>query len=176
MLSVVIPVWSGTPVLEKMHINLCKSVRSQCDELIVCEDGNPSDELSKLCDLYLIHETRYGHAKNLQSGIDVAQGDYIGVLDSDVIIQQGSMRDLCISGRFVSATLLNQQTNPDVFYIWCSVADKYLYEEFPLPSTGEILDEWAKAIPKQLRVESDKVTYKHNIGIGYMEWKKVYGK
>lgn len=175
MLSIVIPVWSGTDELTKMHIDLCKSVYMECNQLIVCEDGPFRPELKNVCDYYLYHGTRLGHARNLQSGIDVAKHEYIGVLDSDVVIKRGSMYDMCQAGKFVSAKCLNQEANPEVFYIWCSVADKKLYRKFPLPTEGEILDEWAKSIPMEYRVESDLVEYEHKIGIGYTEWKKVNG-
>jgi glycosyltransferase involved in cell wall biosynthesis len=177
VLSIVIPVWSGTPLLIDMHIKLCNQVHHMCDELIVCEDASPyGTNIEKYCDKYIIHDERLGHAKNLQLGIDAAKGDFIGVLDSDVIIKSGSLRDLCNPGMFTEARCINQDTsNPDVFYIWCSVAPKELYEKFPLPTTGEILDEWARTIPKELIFGSFLVTYEHQIGIGYTEWKKVHG-
>lgn len=176
MLSIVIPVWSGTQVMIDMHVKLCISVDYDCDELIVCEDGPFCPELSVLADNYIVNKERLGHARNLQSGIDAARGDYIGVLDSDVIIKKGSMRDLCVPGKFTEAKWLDQIAPQNTFIIWCSVAEKRLYKEYPLPTSGEVLDHWAQRIPFELIYRSDKVEYEHHTGITYTEWKKVHGK
>jgi glycosyltransferase involved in cell wall biosynthesis len=173
MLSVVIPVWTGTQVLLDMHIALCKSVRDDCDELIVCEDGNPYQGLEKYCDKYIVHDERLGHAQNLQLGINAARHEYIGVLDSDVVIKSGSLRDLCNHGRFTEARSLTP-TDKKGFIIWCSVAPRVLWKLFPLPTDKEILDDWADSIPKELIYGSFLVTYEHNTGIGFAEWQKVH--
>lgn len=169
MLSVVIPVWSGTPKLVQMHIDLCKSVMDECDELIVCEDGPYSKDLAKECDRYLFHSERLGHAQNLQLGIKRAVHSYIAVLDADIVIKKGKLRHLCIQNKFVQAKCLTPH-NKSGFIIWCSVTDNILLKKYPMPEFTEILDHWAQGIPKDLIVESDLVEYEHNSGVIYQEW------
>jgi hypothetical protein len=176
-LSVVIPVWSGTPLLIDMERKLIDSVRSMCDELIVCEDGPYCQEIADACDFYVTRPpgVRLGHPANLSSGVAYARSEYLGVLDFDVEIVRGSLREMCIPGFFVSAKLLPAPDRRTGFIIWCSVTPKELFMRFPLPTTGELLDDWADTIPRNLRLDSDRVEYEHHTGIGYSEWQKVHG-
>lgn len=171
-LSVVIPVWSGTPLLEDMAVKLCLSVANDCDELIVCEDGPASDVLRKACDTYIVQPERLGHPQNLWSGIMAAKHDFIGVLDFDIVIKSGSLRDLCVPGKFVSAHLLNPTTKTG-FIIWCSVTEASLMRQYPMPD-GNLLDNWADAIPVHLRQPSNAVNYEHHSGIGVAEWNRIH--
>lgn len=174
-LSVVIPVWSGSPRLIEMEVKLCASVREDCDELIVCEDGPWSGDLAASCDLYLTHPIRLGHPANLWSGIELASSSFVGVLDFDVEIKSGSLRDLCFPGMFVSARLLPPPTNKTGFIIWCSVMDRNVLLQHPMPKKGELLDDWADSIPHALRLQSNAVTYEHHTGIGVSEWDRAHG-
>lgn len=103
-LSVVIPTWSGTPVLAEMALKLCQYVRPQCDELIVTEDeDDPAfyyKELEEIADIYLRHPN-LGDVVNINLGMRHATGDYIAVLNSDLTIFSGDLRELCVPGRVV---------------------------------------------------------------------------
>lgn len=172
MLSVVIPIWSGTPLLEKMAVDLCESVIDMCDELIVCEDGPYSSDVASVCDRYLIHPNRMGHPQNLEYGIKRAVHSYICVLDADIVIKKGNLRDLCTQGKFVQAKCLTQHDKTG-FVIWCSVTDNILLKKYPMPQ-GDILDNWALSIPKELIAENDSVEYIHNSGIIFSEWSRLH--
>jgi len=172
MLSVVIPVWSGTSLLEEMHVKLCESVINMCDELIVCEDGPYSKKVAAECDRYLTHSVRLGHPQNLAIGIKKAVYSYICVLDADIVIKSGNLRDLCNQGRFTEAKCLTPH-NKKGFVIWCSVTDNITLKKYPMPE-GPLLDSWADSIPRDLIVQSDKVEYEHNTGIIYQEWQKLH--
>src|SRR5712692_9807576 len=93
LFSLVIPTWSGTPELAEMALNLCKQVRPMCDELIITEDGDYCQALKEIVDVYLIHTPhRLGHARNLLQGLKVATGNYVGIIDSDIVITKGTLR------------------------------------------------------------------------------------
>jgi hypothetical protein len=158
-----------------MEMGLCATVRDDCDELIVCEDGPYIEALREACDLYICHGQRLGHPSNLWQGILRAHCDYVGVLDWDVEIKKGSLRDLCFPGHFVSAKLLPAPDHRTGFIIWCSVMDRQTLLKFPMPQSGELLDDWADTIPRHLRMNSDAVEYEHHTGIGVSEWNRVHG-
>lgn len=112
-----------------------------------------------------------GHAQNLRRGVEAASGEYIALLDSDIVILKGSLRDLCIPDKFVSAKCVDQ-AQWDGFISWCSVVHRAALDRHPLPIEGELLDDWARSIPKEEIVHSDKVEYSHPIGTTYTEKKR----
>lgn len=112
-----------------------------------------------------------GHAQNLRRGIAASTSEYIAILDSDIIILKGNLRDLCIPNKFVCAKCVDQ-TWWDGFISWCSVVDRSALERHPLPVEGELLDDWARSIPTEEIVHSNKVEYSHPIGISYTARKK----
>ena len=153
------------------------SVRYDCDELIICEDGPFSESLAKVSNLYITHDHRLGHPGNLWSGIVAAQGKYVGILDFDVEIKKGSMRDLCFPGMFVSAKLLPMPSPKTGFLCWCSVIDRSVLLQHPMLRPGwdtTLLDSWADSIPYHLRMQSDAVEYEHHSGIGAEEFNRVH--
>lgn len=165
-LSVIIPTWSGTYSLADAAITLCKQVRSMCDELIVTEDGPIWKELESLADKFLSHP-RLGHIENLRLGITVASGDFIAMVDSDVVIETGSIRDLCVPGKLV-IPVYNQG-------IGLIVSPRELLEEFPLyqlPLGYEGIDRWWAAFQeryKNITISSSQVRYNHYQNKSYTE-------
>src|SRR5260221_2776316 len=154
-LSVVITAWSGTQILRDMLLALCQQVRPMCDELIVSEDSDTVERgILELCDKYNVH-SRYGHARNLVVGLKMATMDFIALLDSDITITQGSLRDLCIPGKIVSPGLKG----------WFMVGPRELLVEFPPFENNhhiEGIDNWWMELQKRYQVVSSKaVTYHH---------------
>src|SRR6266702_8878118 len=97
-ISVLIPTWSGTKELMEMAFKLAQSVRPQCDELVITEDSNFfSQELFNIADTYILHQN-WGDMKNTVGGFRLTTGDYVATIQSDVRIQKGHIRDLCIPG------------------------------------------------------------------------------
>lgn len=102
-LTIVIPAWSGTDELVEMTSKLVKTVRPMCDEIIVCEDGGIySGQIEDLVDKYLYHRWNIGDLRNSVLGMWMASGDFIGIVNSDVTIDRGSLRDLCVPGHVCS--------------------------------------------------------------------------
>lgn len=102
-LSVVIPAWSGTDDLVEMTLRLAQSIRPMCDEIIICEDGGiDSKKLRAIADQYLYHRWNIGDLRNSVLGMWMASGDFVGVLNSDVTMDRGSLRDLCVPGHVCS--------------------------------------------------------------------------
>jgi hypothetical protein len=110
-LSVIIPTWSGVEHTDRwqgeqkladMAYELCQKLRPECDELIVTEDADVYDErLHMISDIYLLHPN-LGFTNNVNLGLRVAHGDYMAVVNSDVELVSGNIRDLCVPGRVAS--------------------------------------------------------------------------
>lgn len=93
-LSIVVPVYKVEYFLDKC----IKSILDQTFtdfELILVDDGSP-DNCGRICDKWaktddrikVIHKKNGGLSDARNAGIDVAQGDYIGLIDSDDYIKQ----------------------------------------------------------------------------------------
>lgn len=93
LISVVVPIYNVEKYLEKC----VKSIENQTYkniEIILVDDGSP-DDCGKICDLLseqdsrirVIHKKNGGLSSARNAGIDVAQGEYIGFVDSDDTIE-----------------------------------------------------------------------------------------
>lgn len=178
-LSVVIPTWSGTPALADMAYRLCQQVRPMCDELIITEDGEFSSDLKKIADIYLIHP-RLGHAENLKFGIQHATKEFIALIDSDMEIVGGTLRDLCVPDRIVSPESV--QGRFDDVAGWFLVCPRSWIVEFPpfgQPSqtTPEGIDIWTRElnnIHRNQLISSDKVRVHHSPNTSYDKFKRRF--
>lgn len=174
-LSVVIPVWSGTPVLAKMALALCQQVRPMCNELIVAEDGDFSEDLWNIADFYLFHRQRLGHARNLWTGVQVASGDYIGILDSDIVITQGTLRDLCMPGRVVGGRWKEFPNITEVMG-WCVVIDRTLLKDHPIGTPEfEGLGDWMQSL-LAYNTWTNAMEYSHIQKRSYSEMNRLGGR
>lgn len=176
-LSVVIPAWSVTPELTWMVQDLCYLLRPMCDELVLSEDGNYSEESEQLADIYL-HHKRLGHSGNLKEGIRAARGDFIAILDSDIKILNGTIRDLCVPGVVVSPTWANQPDNRTING-WFMVGPHEVFRN-PLPPVTEVegIDLWCNDILQKHRATfqySDKVEYLHARNTSYTHYSTIRG-
>ena len=93
LISVIVPIYKVEKYLEKC----VKSISSQTYkniEIVLVDDGSP-DNCGKLADnlaktdprIKVIHKVNGGLSSARNAGIDVAQGDYIGFVDSDDTIE-----------------------------------------------------------------------------------------
>jgi glycosyltransferase involved in cell wall biosynthesis len=169
-LSVVIPTWSATPILEDMAYELCKQVRPMCDELVVSEDGPVSPKLESIADKYLIHKW-VGHGENLSLGIQNSGGHFVAILDSDIVIEKGVLRDLCIPDKVVYPqwNKLEQaayfQINPDqkgLLFAWFVVASRHDLEDFlPFGTDIALWNHHFRVRTKSRSLELSTVVYSH---------------
>lgn len=174
-LSVIIPAWSGTDELAAITLDLAKTVRPMCDELVISEDGFYSPALAEIADIYLLHP-RLGHGVNLNIGFRVSTGDYVALLDSDVIIMRGSLRDLVIPEKVVCP--FNPLFAP--FQGWFVVAPRWVITQCPpydrTDHHGEGIDFWAEELwnlSREILINSDKVEYHHRNSRSYSEHRKI---
>jgi glycosyltransferase involved in cell wall biosynthesis len=183
-LSVVIPAWSGNDKLTDMLMALCQQVKFDCDELIVTEDGNRSLVVEAMATTYLHHQ-RLGHGRNLRLGWEAATKDYVAFIDSDIRIDNGNLRDLCVPNTLVYPTWRDWKeyrysyamTGKELWQ-WFVVAPRKFFEECPPYANGERanpnsnhvegLDDWGDEIRNRFpTLHSDKVTYRTSGGASY---------
>lgn len=171
--SIVIPLWTGTDALEQMAIDLANTVRPMCDELIICEDGGrDSKQLRAVADHYLWHKWNLGDTRNLTLGIWMASGDYVGILNSDITIHKGTLRDLCIRDQTGCPTRLFKSGGGD-FVDFCFVVDMELLRSIGYPSSALRVGpdwDWCVALEKKTIIVPS-VEVSHVGGTSYSERK-----
>lgn len=88
-ISVIVPVYNVEPYLRRCVDSILNQTFSDF-ELILVDDGSP-DNCGAICDEYaardkrikVIHKTNGGISDARNAGLEIAQGDYIGFVDSD---------------------------------------------------------------------------------------------
>lgn len=167
--SIVIPTWSGSAETEEMAVNLATVVRPMCDELIICEDGGTdSKRLRELADHYLWHKWNLGDIRNLTLGIWMASGDFVGILNSDITIHKGSLRDLCIPGQVGCPTRIQKPGGGD-FVDFCFVVDMNLLRKLGYPHSGISVGPdwpWSLSLEKETIIVPS-VEVSHAGGVSY---------
>ncbi len=117
MLSIIVPIYKTEKYLKNCIDSLLEQNLNSF-EIILVDDGSP-DNSPRICDEYasldkrikVIHKMNEGLGMARNSGIEIAQGDYITFLDSDDYVDKDfykqllslceSMKlDICISGGF----------------------------------------------------------------------------
>lgn len=172
-LSVIIPAWSGTADIIQMTLDLVQQVRPMCDEIVVSDDGLYCRELELASDIYLLHP-RVGHGSNLNLGFRASTSEYVALLDSDIRIVDGSLRDLVIPDKVVCPS------HPYVkFQGWFVVAPRWVINECPPYDRNdgerEGIDFWTEELElltKDMYVRSDAVTYHHGNSRNYSEFRR----
>lgn len=173
-LSVVIPAWSGTDSVAKMTLELAQKVRPMCDELVISEDGLYRPELEQISDIYLLH-ARLGHGSNLNLGFRASTCEYVALLDTDIGIGEGNLRDLCIPDTVVCPYHPTYRS----FAGWFVVAPRWIIDECPPydrhDGGREGIDFWAEEMEILSRdrfLVSDKLTYTHGSSRTYSEFRR----
>lgn len=158
-----------------MALALCEQVRPMCDELVISECGHFHPALKKIADVYLKHEQRLRHGDNLNAGIAASHGDFLACMDSDVTIERGSLRQLCIPGKVVCPEYANQRDIRQFHGVFF-VSPREILEELPIFERGgpEGIDHWVIEFSKHLNQRgaylwTDEVSYRHLTGRSYGE-------
>lgn len=100
LISIIVPIYKVQDYLEKcIESILAQSITNF--ELILIDDGSP-DDCGKICDYYaardsrirVIHKKNEGLSAARNTGLDIAQGEYIGFVDSDDWIEKNMYETL----------------------------------------------------------------------------------
>lgn len=89
LISIIVPVYNVKDYLEKCLQSICVQTYKNL-EIILIDDGS-SDGSGELCDLFaqrdgrikVIHQTNAGQSAARNRGLAVAQGEFLGFVDSD---------------------------------------------------------------------------------------------
>lgn len=89
LISIIVPVYNVKDYLEKCLLTICEQTYKNL-EIILVDDGS-SDGSGELCDLFaqkdkrikVIHQTNAGQSAARNRGLAIAQGEYLGFVDSD---------------------------------------------------------------------------------------------
>lgn len=89
LISIIVPIYKVEDYLEKCIDSILSQSITKF-ELILIDDGSP-DECGKICDSYasrdhrikVVHKQNEGLSAARNSGLDIAEGDYVGFVDSD---------------------------------------------------------------------------------------------
>lgn len=89
LISIIVPVYNVKEYLEKCLESICGQTYKNL-EIILINDGS-SDGSGELCDLFaqrdgrikVIHQANAGQSAARNRGLDIAQGEYFGFVDSD---------------------------------------------------------------------------------------------
>ena len=102
VLSVIVPVYNVEPYLRKCVDSLLnQDLQSEDYEIILVDDGSP-DRCGEICDGYAAHyaNVKAVHRKNgglsaaRNTGIEVAQGEYVQFVDSDDYLEPNVLKTL----------------------------------------------------------------------------------
>ena len=119
LISVIVPIYKVEKYLSKCIESIIAQEYSNI-EIILVDDGSP-DNCGKICNDYaikdnrikVIHKENGGLSSARNAGIDIAQGEYIGFVDSDDTIEP-YMYEKLYNAISVSYTHLTLPTNREV--------------------------------------------------------------
>lgn len=100
-LSIIVPVYNVEQYIRKCIDSILAQTFADF-ELILVDDGS-TDNSGKICDEYLLKDTRIkvlhqknsGVTKARSNGVDIANGEYIAFVDSDDFIPKDAIETLC---------------------------------------------------------------------------------
>lgn len=122
-LSIIVPVYNTAEYLPEC-LDCFLSQTYQNFEVILVDDGSP-DNSGKICDEYakkdgrfrVIHQKNQGVSAARNAGLDVAEGDYVGFVDSD---------DTFLSGMLESYASIAEETDADIVQSVGYISDENL--------------------------------------------------
>jgi len=95
------------------------------------DEGKPAilkrlvDSLNGYDELIVVWNDKMGYAKAINKGLALAKGDHMIVMNDDLIMQSGSLRDLP-SDRGVTSPVVNDRMQP--FWGCCFCIPRWVYE------------------------------------------------
>jgi hypothetical protein len=88
-LSIVIPHWPLDDEVDAALASCVASLPAECEKLVIVNDGS-------------------GFARNVNLGLRIASGDYVGVVGNDSRVVGGDVHDLCVAGTVASPVVLGK--------------------------------------------------------------------
>lgn len=100
LLSVVVPCWNALPHLEQC-LQAVLRTRPAATELIVVDDGSSTDPGPLLARLApnvtsIRLGANLGFTAATRAGVEVARGEFLALLNSDVVVSPGALAELCL--------------------------------------------------------------------------------
>lgn len=117
-ISIIVPVYKVEPYLRKCLDSILAQTFTNF-EVILVDDGSP-DNSGKICDEYaikdsrvrVIHKENGGLSSARNAGIDIAQGKYLGFVDSDDYIAEDMYEVLYENLKFYDADISSVEIIP----------------------------------------------------------------
>lgn len=157
-ISVIIPIYNTEPYLRRCVESVLQQSWTNL-EIILVDDGS-TDRCPEICDEYalkddrvrVIHKKNGGLSEARNAGLDIAEGGYIGFVDSDDWIEQTMYQDLLEAAKEADADVACcgyvRTTGTDNLGGWCPDAQAVVTGEQALRqamlSTGDNVLVWNK--------------------------------
>ena len=126
LISIIVPVYNSKEYLTRCINSICSQTYSYI-EIIIVDDGS-SDGSGELCDklsredkrIKVIHKKNGGSTSARNAGISIAQGKYIGFVDSDDWIEQDMLEilylgcehnnaEICVGKQFIDRGFISHE-------------------------------------------------------------------
>ena len=97
--SVIVPVFNRPDEVDELLESLCSQTLKDF-EVIIVEDGSQKpckdvcDKYASILDLHYYYKENSGPGQSRNYGVERAQGDYVIILDSDVVLPQGYLESV----------------------------------------------------------------------------------
>jgi len=176
-LSIILPTWSATPELTEMALDLAKTIKPMCDELVITEDAMYNKDLAEIADIYILHP-RLKHGANLAVGFRASTGSYVALIDYDVKLLEGNIRDMCIEDTVVCPKGREGVDHP--MQGWFVVAPRWIVDFCPPYDRNDFhaegIDFWADELyqlTKDRFLNCQSVQYTHGNSRTYREFRKL---
>ncbi|MGL5989242.1 glycosyltransferase family 2 protein [Cetobacterium sp.] len=162
-ISIIVPVYKVEPYLRKCIDSILAQTFKDF-ELILVDDGSP-DSCGDICDEYakkdkrikVIHKKNGGQSSARNAGLDIAEGEYIGFVDSDDWIETDMyeiLYNLCVANNCEISCISSKIIYPEKIIIRDSnELKKYTRDEAMKELIrGKVFDEvvWTKLFKKQI--------------------------
>ncbi|GFI16798.1 putative glycosyltransferase EpsJ [Lachnospiraceae bacterium] len=162
LISIIVPIYNSAPYLSRCIESIQRQTYSNL-EIILVNDGS-TDNSGSICDEYskddtrikVIHKKNGGQREACSAGIAIAQGTFIGFVDSDDWID----RDMYES-------LLEMIGENDIVTSGIWQHDR----------TGDMVDKWTDNLPEGIYTNKEELEYLFNnlIIYGYYDGRTVIG-
>jgi len=161
--SIILRTWNSLPYVKLTVESLRESVVNIDHEIIVVDDNSEQETIDYLMgcrpDTLILNHRKHGAPGVTSQGTSVAQGKYVAVLDSDVLLTNQWLSKLIDEldknqGDLISANRFKRMIHPDtgksLRHAWYDIKRCYAHlpplEQFHLYSNGRNINDFAKAV------------------------------